>query len=295
MTEERGISEKGRIYNLIFSNKENEEYKKLQFAQIPNLFSLPSSVDLITSKKFDFVYDQLNIGSCVANTTCWCYKFLRREFNPSRLFSYYYSRVLDQQQGDNSPIYDDGTTMLNGMRSIRIYGTPWESLWPYITRKYSLKPSNSAINDALKHKILQFSKLNQDLNLLKNTLANGLPFVIGIYVYSSFENSDVDITGIVPYPNKSTERFLGGHAITIVGYDDITQRFKFVNSWGRGWGNRGYGYIPYNYVLDRSLTDELYVLQSINFKKKNMNKNNKKLINKIRMRHMNNFQLKLFK
>ena len=38
------------------------------------------------------------------------------------------------------------------------------------------------------------------------------------------------------------------HLITIVGFDDASQLFSFKNSWGEGWGDRGYGKLPFDYV-----------------------------------------------
>jgi C1A family cysteine protease len=58
-------------------------------------------------------------------------------------------------------------------------------------------------------------------------------------------------------PNISTETLLGGHAILLVGFDDKTMVFKFQNSWSSSWGDRGNGYLPYNYVLSSSLTYDL--------------------------------------
>lgn len=39
-------------------------------------------------------------------------------------------------------------------------------------------------------------------------------------------------------------RFLGGHAIAIVGYNN--EGFIIRNSWGRGYGDKGYYVIPYD-------------------------------------------------
>jgi C1A family cysteine protease len=55
---------------------------------------------------------------------------------------------------------------------------------------------------------------------LKAALAEGLPVVIGVLIYESFESPEVARTGKVPYPKKSQERVLGGHALLAVGYTD---------------------------------------------------------------------------
>jgi len=38
------------------------------------------------------------------------------------------------------------------------------------------------------------------------------------------------------------------HGIYLIGYNDETRQFKFVNSWGLDWGQAGYGYLPYEYI-----------------------------------------------
>ena len=86
--------------------------------------------------------------------------------------------------------------------------------------------------------------------------------VIGISVYESFESVEVSKTGIVPIP-KDGENNLGGHAILIVGYDDDKKCFKFRNSWGESWGDKGYGYIPYNYLTNPNLAGDFWKITLI--------------------------------
>ena len=58
------------------------------------------------------------------------------------------------------------------------------------------------------------------------------------------------------------EHVVGGHAVDAVGYDDnlkikntnagaasTTGAILIRNSWGTGWGQQGYGWLPYDYVL----------------------------------------------
>ena len=37
------------------------------------------------------------------------------------------------------------------------------------------------------------------------------------------------------------------HGIYFTGYDDVNKKLEFVNSWN-GWGDAGFGYMPYDYV-----------------------------------------------
>jgi hypothetical protein len=43
-------------------------------------------------------------------------------------------------------------------------------------------------------------------------------------------------------------RGCAGHVVTLVGYDPSAKEFIFRNSWGPGWGNGGYGFVPEAYV-----------------------------------------------
>ena len=38
------------------------------------------------------------------------------------------------------------------------------------------------------------------------------------------------------------------HIVYLIGYDDNKKCFEFVNSWGNGWGDKGFGWLPYDYV-----------------------------------------------
>jgi C1A family cysteine protease len=74
-------------------------------------------------------------------------------------------------------------------------------------------------------------------------------------------------TGRIPRPSP-TDKVVGGHALFAVGYDDrititndaaaspTTQGALLIrNSWGTAWGERGYGWLPYQYVLGRQAVD----------------------------------------
>ena len=67
---------------------------------------------------------------------------------------------------------------------------------------------------------------------------------------------------MVPMPAPK-EKLLGGHAVLAVGYDDKQQRFLVRNSWGKGWGLGGYFTMPYTYMTDPNLCDDLWTIRVV--------------------------------
>jgi C1A family cysteine protease len=86
--------------------------------------------------------------------------------------------------------------------------------------------------------------------------------VFGITLFPSFESDSVAATGQVPMPLLN-EQPIGGHAVLVSGYNQVTRRFKVRNSWGADWGDRGYFYLPYDYVFARHYASEAWVIQDV--------------------------------
>ena len=80
-----------------------------------------------------------------------------------------------------------------------------------------------------------------DVNSVKSALQKG-PVVTTLTVYADF----MTYAGGV-YKHASGD-VLGGHAVSIVGYDDATQSFVIRNSWGEDWGEQGFGHVAYSDV-----------------------------------------------
>ena len=103
--------------------------------------------------------------------------------------------------------------------------------------------------------------------------AAGVPSMFGFFGFPSFEDSDS--SGSIPYPCKN-EQAEWGHAVMAVGYDDhklitntrnqeaTTGALLIRNSWGKEWGEEGYGWIPYAYVLD-GLAEDFWSILSMDW------------------------------
>jgi C1A family cysteine protease len=223
--------------------------------------TLPPSVDLRPG--CPPVYDQGQLGSCTANAIAAAIQFEQmrqkepKPFAPSRLFIYYNERVMERSVGQ-----DAGAQIRDGMKSVNHVGACPETDWPYVITKFAQKPSTRAFKDARLGKALSYQRVVQTLDQMKGCLASGLPIVLGISVYESFESQQVAKSGIVPMPANS-EKLLGGHAILAVGYNDAEQRFVMRNSWGTSWGMQGYFTIPYAYLTDSNLCDDLWMIQMV--------------------------------
>lgn len=142
-----------------------------------------------------------------------------------------------------------GTSFQENMAVLLKYGGCQYGYMPYSTNT-TKKPSNAAKSDARNFKISQYgvaSNIPYDYMAFKNWLVNcQSPIGIGIPVSNDF----VKLKSSNQIYNKfETSTNLGLHAITIVGFDDSKNAFKFVNSWGTGWGLSGYGWLSYDLIF----------------------------------------------
>lgn len=218
---------------------------------------LPPSVDL--RPQCSPVEDQGNLGSCTGNALAGAVEFLEKKagvpfVNASRLFIYYNERVIEHTVND-----DAGAMIRDGIKTLVKQGVCSEKKWPYVVSKFTSKPSAACYKDAGDHQVTAYARI-QTLNEMRTCLAGGYPSVFGFTVYQSFESDQVAKTGVAPMP-KPKEKMLGGHAVLAVGYNDAQKRFLVRNSWGTGWGMKGYFTLPYDYLADRNLSDDLWTIR----------------------------------
>ncbi|WP_446897820.1 C1 family peptidase [Clostridium sp. LBM24168] len=144
---------------------------------------------------------------------------------------------------------DSGAYIRDGMKVLKQLEASFETDYPYNVSKFTDEPTPRSILDGGSYTIEEYRRV-RDLDTLKIALAEKLPVVTGIKVYSSFESDDVANTGIVLMPDITKEQLLGGHAVLSVGYDDNKNQVIMRNSWGENWGDKGYFYLDYQYFTD---------------------------------------------
>lgn len=210
------------------------------------------------------IENQGQLGSCTANAGVGLFEYFEKKassshIDASRLFLYKTTRNLLGLTGDT------GAYLRTTAASMLLFGVPPEKYYPYVIAKFDDEPTAFLYSFADNYRALEYYRYDPPgtpkdelLSAIKKNLGVGLPSMFGFTVYNSI--SQAADTGEIPFPANG-EKVLGGHAICAVGYDDgkvITNAsnkksskgaFLIRNSWGTSWGSKGYGWLPYDYVL----------------------------------------------
>ncbi len=208
--------------------------KKEKKGNIP----LPEWIDLRENESCPKILNEETLNSSGSNALSnvirfWLRKQKKPEYQPSRLYIYYFARSLD-----NNTEYDTGICLKNLFKAIQTFGICSEKNWPYDITKFNIKPDSDIPKENIS--TFKYYSVKNKINNLKLILSYGYPIICMLHFF------DNNLSQIMELPkNKKRHKF---KAISIYGYRDSSNMFICMNSLGSEWGEKGFFYVPYEYM-----------------------------------------------
>ena len=226
--------------------------------------NLPASVDLVS--KFPPIGDQGQYGTCVSwavgyniktalngmsnNLSTSQLASTSNQFSPKDLFT----AIPDNEKGSEC----SGTNFSNALTVLQDRGVATMQTVPYTTLGdcSSTNVQSSWTTEATQNKIKYWRKIEGTVQSIKENLANDIPVILGAKLADNFMswNSNVVLSSSTSYNNVGQHSY---HAMVIGGYDDSKGSggaFKVINSWGELWGDNGYVWVDYSYMINEFCT-----------------------------------------
>jgi hypothetical protein len=201
---------------------------------LPRGVSLPAKFSL--RDKMTVIKDQGTAGTC----TAFGFSAIQEYYNNiehntvldlSEQWLYTSTKAIDGYDGEGS--YPRAVA-----QALQTVGVCEEEFWPYEGRYPALKPAKpGAPENAMQYRIKSYATVSNSLQSIKEAIYLNGPVAVSMKIYENFMRTGPD--GIVAYPAGS---MLGGHLVAAIGYDG--DKLEIRNSWGSGWGQEGYCFIP---------------------------------------------------
>jgi hypothetical protein len=259
------FSQSGYNFNPAEFNKASV-HEELDETNPQNRKALPEAVSLL--KYAPQRLNQGQQGSCVAWSSAYAAQTILTSaatgadpnsirFSPS----YLYNQIrLEGCQG---------SYIQRAMEAMKRNGGVPLSQYPYTDQDCERMPSQSDVQEGRQNVIHGFTRLtngnSQEISVraIKEHLSHNAPVVIGMMVGQSFMQNMMGRELWTPQGMDQSQMGMGGHAMTVIGYDDkkFGGAFQIMNSWGQEWGNNGIGWVRYgdfkNYVREAYGIDPL--------------------------------------
>ena len=239
-------------YNLVPSYK-NDTYEVMD----KNFFNnkntdLPGFIDL--RKSFPSIIEvktlPFNTLACVSYLLE--YSLLKNDlavFPPSLMFIYKHCKFFNG--------VSDLISFETIFKSIRSKGFCIET--EFRTNKNNLSCEsipNNLYEKAIPYKFIKVYRVLNNLTDIKTVLLNEYPILIGFSVYSKLSR----ISDKLWIPDHNTEQNMGGIGGVLVGFMEERKLFIMAQTYGKNFGQNGYILVPYEYILNKNYTFEMYAL-----------------------------------
>ena len=147
-----------------------------------------------------------------------------------------------------------GSYIQRAMESMRSNGGMALSQYPYSDQDCDREPSSSDVQKGRQNMIHGFTRITNGDNVneisvrgIKEHLAKDAPVAIGMMVGQSFMQDMMGQELWQPQGMDESQMGMGGHAMSVIGYDDrkFGGAFQIMNSWGPEWGKDGVAWVRY--------------------------------------------------
>ncbi len=200
--------------------------------------------------------DQGQVGSCVAWATGYTAMGLLAKEQGKTGYPFAPMFVYAQiAKGNDTGTWASVALPIEKNQGIDTKAHYWQGDFDYTTQ-----PDDSERANALQYRITGYTDLTNAADrktAIQNAISSGLPVPIGFKVRTSFRY--LDSTNYTYNPAKR-EKVIGGHEVTIVGYDEYGVEIE--NSWGADWGNQGFFRAPWSFITGRDV-DEVHSVGKI--------------------------------
>lgn len=210
------------------------------------------------------VLNQGALGQCVGCATSTAKT--QREYKATGIMKRLSPRFMYATCKSVDNLSGEGTYPIIAMQVEQGVGIAEEEFFPMDIslphQQYISGIPDTAVENAFLHRSGGYAYCNST-DEIKAAIYNEGAITVAVTVLEDYLATDGQ--GLIQPPHG---QIVGGHYITLCGWNDYLQRFEVQNSWGNSWGENdpvspgnktGYGWIPYNYGISDVFTTTNYI------------------------------------
>lgn len=203
------------------------------------------------------------LGACSTFALTSIYEYMLKACGTTLDLSalYVYYNVCEKDE-EGRPT-DSGSNFYDVIQSLETDGVCAETLCPYSADHFDrLRPTPEAIEDAKRHLVVKAMNVDITHEALTSALADGYPVAISLRLFDSFQPK---AGGFIfrPSDDEIAGDDQGRHALVLVGYSEEEKVYIVRNSWGERFGDKGYCYIPFSYIEDKTLNANAVIITEV--------------------------------
>ena len=217
-----------------------------------------STKNIDISNGFTEIKNQGQQGACMSFSMVSVFEYFLKKNHVqfpdlSEQFLYYNARKRTGREQ-----FDEGSTSVASIQTLSEEGICSEQAWPYKIGGYKEQPSSEAYKEAQQRRVKRAVMVEKKVEDFKSALDDGLPVVFAVDLFPSFGKG---VNGFISMPSDDEVQQLKesgenhAHAMVLCGFNDEQRVFKVRNSWSTDFGDRGYCYLSYDYIMQYGYWD----------------------------------------